>query len=280
MSEMTSSTKKFKNKFYRKIKEAVQYNIQCNGKFTRDIEHDIARMKDFRERFPDKKVVIVLYSAGLDSTYLLLKELDKGNYIIPVTNLLNSDDLDFISHYIIQLNIRHLYRTNLNRLIYSVDSQVRNNSSFSYYQQVYNIISIFVLGYNFLQYVDEVQIGLTLKDEGVSYIPELRTLFNTSLKLMPDEEAPLKTKLVFPLSKMSKPMIAEKLEKLQKKNNTKLRILSCERSFSRIENDDKEAVMIIKYCGTCNSCQRNLNEGLGRYNKDIILRTKIFRKNT
>lgn len=277
---MTPSTKEFKNKFCKKIKEAVQYNIQHNGRFTRDIEYDIICMKDFRERFPDKKIVIVLYSAGLDSTYLLLKELDKGNYVIPVTNLLNSDDLDFISHYIIQLNIHHLYRTNMNRLIYSVDSQVRNPSSFSYYQQAYNIMSIFVLGYNFLQYVDEVQIGFTLKDEGVSYISELRTLFNTSLKFMPDEETPLKTKLVFPLSRMSKPMIAEKLEKLQKKNNTNLRILSCEKSFSRIENDDKEVVMTIKCCGTCNSCQRNINEGLERYNKDIILRTKIFRKAT
>lgn len=277
---MTPSTEEFKNKFYRKIREAVSYNIQHNGRFTRDIEYDITRMKDFRERFPDKKVVIVLYSAGLDSTYLLLKELDKGNYVIPVTNLLNSDDLDFISHYIVQLNIHHLYRTNLNRLIYSVDSQVRNPSSFSYYQQVYNIMSVFVLGYDFLQYVDEVQIGFTLKDEGMSYISELRTLFNTSLKLMPDEEVPLKTKLVFPLSKMSKSMIAEKLEKLQKKNGTKLKTLSCENPFARIENDDNEAVMTVKCCKTCNSCRRNVSEGLERYNKDIILRTKIFRKNT
>lgn len=277
---MVPSTEEFKNKFYRKIREAVQYNIQLNGRFTRDVEYDIVRLKDFRERFPDKKIVIVLYSAGLDSTYLLLKELDKGNYVIPVTNLLNSDDLDFISHYIIQLNIHHLYRTNLNRLIYSVDSQVRNHSSFSYYQQAYNIMSIFVLGYDYLQYVDEVQIGFTLKDEVVSYIPELRTLFNTSLKLMPDKETPLKIKLVFPLSRMSKPMVAEKLEKLQKKNNTNLRILSCERSFTRIKNDDKEAVMAIRCCGTCNSCQRNISERLEKYNKDIILRTKIFRKTT
>lgn len=277
---MTPSTEEFKNKFYRKIREAVSYNIQHNGRFTRDIEYDITRMKDFRERFPDKKVVIVLYSAGLDSTYLLLKELDKGNYVIPVTNLLNSDDLDFISHYIVQLNIHHLYRTNLNRLIYSVDSQVRNPSSFSYYQQVYNIMSVFVLGYDFLQYVDEVQIGFTLKDEGMSYISELRTLFNTSLKLMPDEEVPLKTKLVFPLSKMSKSMIAEKLEKLQKKNGTKLKTLSCEKPFAKIENDDNEVVITIKCCGTCNSCQRNISEGLERYNKDIILRTKILRKTT
>lgn len=277
---MTPSTEEFKNKFYKKIREAVSYNIQHNGRFTRDIEYDITRMKDFRERFPDKKVVIVLYSAGLDSTYLLLKELDKGNYVIPITNLLNSDDLDFILHYIIQLNIHHLYRTNLNRLIYSVDSQVRNPSSFSYYQQVYNIMSIFVLGYDFLQYVDEVQIGFTLKDEGVSYMSELRTLFNTSLKLMPDEETSLKTKLVFPLSKMSKLMIAEKLEKLQKKNDTKLKTLSCENPFARIENDDNEAVMTVKCCKTCNSCRRNVSEGLERYNKDIILRTKIFRKST
>lgn len=277
---MTPSTEEFKNKFYKKIREAVSYNIQHNGRFTRDIEYDITRMKDFRERFPDKKVVIVLYSAGLDSTYLLLKELDKGNYVIPITNLLNSDDLDFILHYIIQLNIHHLYRTNLNRLIYSVDSQVRNPSSFSYYQQAYNIMSIFVLGYEFLQYVDEVQIGFTLKDESVSYISELKTLFNTSLKLMPDEETSLKTKLVFPLSKMSKLMIAEKLEKLQKKNDTKLKTLSCENPFAKIENDDNEAVMTVKCCKTCNSCRRNVSEGLERYNKDIILRTKIFRKST
>lgn len=279
---MTLSTEEFRNKFLSKVKEAVQYNIQHNGGFARDIDCDIDQMKEFSERFPDKKIVIVLYSAGLDSTYLLLKELDKGNYVIPVVNHLNSDDLDYnyLLHYIIQLNMHHLYRTNLNRLIYSAESQIRNSSSFSYYQQVYNAMSIFTLGYNFLQYVDEVQIGLTLKDEGISYIPELRTLFNTSLKMIPNEEVPLKTKLTFPLSKMNKETIAEKLDKLQKKNHTDLKVMSCENPFARVENDDRNVVMTIKCCETCNSCQRNISEHLERLNKDIVLKSRIFRKST
>lgn len=224
----------------------------------------IPGLESFKKENPDKKVVIVLYTGGLDSTYSLMKELDEGNLVIPIYNRLNSESAEDETHeleYMLIHNIEILRRKfyYLEPMKLNVSSHVHFNTSFVFYQQVYNAVSAFTIGYDILQYVDEVIMSLVEGDDSVPYTNELKNIFNSSMKMMLLEKS-LQTTLEFPLLKMTKTEVYNNLKDLMKKNDVDLNIFSCE--FPKIEYDynSKDPILKLKPCGKCNSCKRNEKE--------------------
>lgn len=220
-------------------------------------------LETFKEENPSKKIVIVLYTGGVDSTHSLLRELEKGNLVIPVYNRLNceyeKDKFNLIEYTLIH-NIKLLRKKylNLENLQLNISSQIHWFSSFTYYQQVYNVISIFTIGYAILRHVDEVIMSIVMGDDSVSYLSEMRSLFNTSMKMMTVEDAPLKISLKFPLTKMHKDRVYYESKDLMKKIGVNLKLISCENPdiINKLNNKGNLEIE-IQPCEKCNSCARN-----------------------
>lgn len=225
-------------------------------------------LETFKEENPDKKVVIVLYTNGIDSTYCLLKELEKGNFVIPIYNRLNcecfTDKFSLIEYTLIHnISLLRTKFSNLEPLQLNVSSQVHLLSSFTFYQQVYNAISIFTIGYDILQYVDEVIMGIVMHDSSISYASEIKTIFNNSIKMIPNVEESLKISLKFPLLKTTKDIVYSRLKKLMEKHKVNLKLVSCENPnvFNQL-NKDGNLEIEIKPCEKCGSCVCNENNNI------------------
>lgn len=219
-------------------------------------------LETFKEENPDKKVIMVLYTGRVDSTYCLLKELEKGNLVIPVYNRLNCEceiDKQYLIEYTLihNINLLRAVFSNLEPLQLNVSSQVHLFSSFTFYQQVYNVISIFTLGENILKHVDEVVMGIIMSDNSVSYISELKTLFNNSIKMIPNVEEPLKISLKFPLVKTTKDIVQSRLKSLIEKHKVDLKLISCENPEIIKQLSEGNLEIEIKPCRKCNSCVCN-----------------------
>lgn len=247
--------------FKKKLKEYISDYYILNPIFQPGLE-------TFKKENSDKKVVMVLYTGGIDSTYCLLKELEKGNLVIPIYNRLNCEcftDKFSLIEYTLIYNIK-LLRTlfsNLEPLQLNVSSQVHLFSSFTFYQQVYNAISIFTIGCNIIQYVDEVIMGIVMHDSSVSYTSEIKNIFNNSIKMIPNVEEPLKISLKFPLLKTTKNVVYSRLENLMEKYKVDLKLISCENPniFNKLSKEGNLEIE-IKSCGKCNSCVCNKNNNL------------------
>lgn len=243
-------------KFNDKIREYNSYYYILNPIFRPGLE-------TFKEENPGKEIVIVLYTGGVDSTYSLLRELEKGNLVIPVYNRLNCEcekgKFSLIEYTLIH-NVKMLRSkySNLESLQLNVSSQTHLSSSFVYYQQVYNVISIFAIGYDILQYVDNVIMSIVMGDDSVSYLSELRSIFNTSMKMMSIDDKPLKVSLKFPLVKTNKHRVHSRLKDLMKKTDVNIKLISCEnpKVLSKLNRKGDLEIEICP-CERCNSCIHN-----------------------
>lgn len=54
--------------------------------------NSVSDIWNLRYKHPKAKVVGIMFSGGLDSTTLLLRELNKGNIVIPILNRFNSNN--------------------------------------------------------------------------------------------------------------------------------------------------------------------------------------------
>lgn len=250
----------YKKEFLRYLKEYVDTVEQLN-------RISLPVLPGFKKDNPDKKVVIVLYSGGIESTYLLMQELDKGNYVIPVYNNLNANvnsDASMLQVYVLNKNIQMLKSkfVHLDSLILNASSQVHHFENFSYYRQYYNISSIFTLGRKILSHVDEVVVGFDKDDEITqNLLKETKQLFRLSLKFIPRiENKPITTQLKTPLLKFSKKEIKAKLYDLMKKYKAAPHILSCQYPKIVYSEESKKLKVELKPCGYCPSCERNKRE--------------------
>ena len=118
-----------------------------------------------------KKDVYVLFSGGLDSTYLLWKNLEEGNNVYPVyINIENNKAKSKIEKKQIDEiyeNLRKKY-SNLNRVEEILDVSIKSGSANIFFQQ----LPIWMLGIIYLSphYANEIQIGYVGKDDIIPYI--------------------------------------------------------------------------------------------------------------
>ena len=198
------------------------------GNNTSDIWH-------LRYKYPKAKVVGIMFSGGLDSTTLLLRELNKGNIVIPILNRFNSnDDTCSLFKYMmaqIALNkINEKISKIENKKMILVSPIICNHVQFGclgdgfvYTQQLFNSVAPACIGYNRIRLIDEIMIGTVLGDQGVSYINDMRKIYNDAMKFQfktPESNIKIAgrenkiAKLTFPLFKTDKSRIKDEFTDL------------------------------------------------------------------
>jgi len=167
------------------------------------------------------KKVAVLFSGGLDSTYLLWKNLNEGNEVYPIyIEIANNINKTILEKNRIELLCKEFNKEfkngNLYNISYIMNINVSANESSLYFKQ----LPIWILGLMFLQSlnVDEIQIGYVSNDDAISYLDDIQNIYKSYQAVC----EPMKP-LVFPLTKMKKYIIASELPIQYRKF-----IISCE----------------------------------------------------
>jgi len=161
------------------------------------------------------KKVAVLFSGGLDSTYLVYKNLKEGNTVYPVyieiTNnqvksLLEKNRIELLRKEFLKefKHPSHGYNEPIARINYLLNVGVVANESSLHLRQ----LPVWMLGLSFMQSmgVDEIQIGYVSNDDAISYLDEIQTIYK-SYQLICEPMIPLS----FPLTKKHKFQMADEL---------------------------------------------------------------------
>lgn len=193
-----------------------------------------------------RKRIGVLFSGGLDSTYLVWKNLKDGNEVVPIYIEISNNKIKTILE---KNRIELLYKEfgkeydgeQLKFIEYVLTVSVCANEDSLYFKQ----IPIWMLGIMFSQSMglDEIQVGYVGNDDALPYLHDIKKTYK-SYQSISNNLVPLK----FPLKKKKKWQIAEKLPKQYLDL-----IISCENPTIIGSEDAK----IVEYepCGTCAPCR-------------------------
>jgi len=194
------------------------------------------------------KDVALLFSGGLDSTYLLYKNLKDGNRVTPIfVEIKNNGDKVALEKNRIELIYKVLKRE-FNHLLrpihYSLVLNVEAREDSLYFKQM----PIWMLALLYSQECgSEIQIGYTTNDDAIPYLDDIRKIYR-SYEAISDKLIPI----TFPLLKIPKfQMFKELPYALQSL------IVSCEEPrITNINVKDGEDV-IIEYepCCECAACR-------------------------
>jgi len=212
------------------------------------------------------KKVAVLFSGGLDSTYLVWKNLKDGNEVFPIYIEIENNEIksileknrvkllckEFSKEFDAKKDI--FERKQINDVEFALNVSVKANESSLYFKQV----PIWLFGLVFFQSlpVDEIQIGYVSNDDAISYLEDIQNIYKSYQTIC----EPMKP-LVFPLTKKKKYDMAHELPKQYRDL-----IFSCEMA-TIVGSKDAE---IIKYeaCCDCVPCKHIIAEdyyGFGEY---------------
>lgn len=212
-------------------------------------------------------------SGGLDSTYLVYKNLKEGNTVYPVyIEITNNQIKSLLEKNRIELLRReflkefklpsHGYNEPIARINYLLNVGVVANESSLHLRQ----LPVWMLGLSFMQSmgVDEIQIGYVSNDDAISYLDDIQTIYK-SYQLICEPMIPL----TFPLTKKHKFQIADELphqymrlifscenaELVNEKDGNKLGKVGEVPTHDFISNDNEEIEMIeYEPCCHCTPC--------------------------
>ena len=223
------------------------------------------------EKQKNKKVG-VLFSGGLDSTYLVWKNLKDGNTVVPIYIEISNNRVKTVmeKNRIEQLHKRFreefddgkvYYDSQLKDIQYALTVDVLATEESLYFKQV----PIWILGILFSQglEVDEIQIGYVGNDDAISYLQDIKKIYK-SYQSMSEPLVPL----VFPLVKERKYDVAKELP-----YHYRELIFSCE--DARIIGSEDAEVIQYEPCCRCTPCKTIIStEYYGQgfpdiYNKQI-----------
>lgn len=195
------------------------------------------------------KRVGVLFSGGLDSTYLVWDNLRKGNIVHPfyftIENNLNKPELEKNRVNLLYKSFYETYGDLINPPEYVMSVEVMSIQSKLHLQQ----LPVWILGLQYCQmdFLDEIQIGYVMNDDAISYIDDIRDIYQSYSKIS-DNQIPLK----FPLIKHKKEEIYSELPKIYRDLT-----ITCENPT--IINSDNSEILDYEPCGTCAACIRNIS---------------------
>ena len=198
------------------------------------------------------KKVAVLFSGGLDSTYLIWKTLKEDNEVYPVyVEIENNGNKTILEKNRIKLLVKEFRKEFTNekdysgRRIHDIEYVLRVSVSTSESSLFFKQIPIWMFGTAFLQSlsIDEIQIGYVANDDAISYLDDIRKIYWSYQTIC----EPMK-KLTFPLSKIRKIEMAAQLPKKYLEL-----IYSCENPRI-IGSVDAEKIEYEPCCG-CASCK-------------------------
>lgn len=191
------------------------------------------------------KKVLITWSGGLDSTYLVYKNLKEGNMVIPVYLSIENNGSKVESE---KKSIEKMYEVfkemkldgHLEPLRDDFTMGVNNASNLKFAQ-----IPIWICGilYSSWDHIDEIQMGYVMNDDAVSYVGDIKKIFRSYKDIIHDEYS--KIKLTFPLLKMGKKQIWNEMPDVLRQKTV----------FCECPYEDKD-------CGECETCKRYEYEGL------------------
>jgi hypothetical protein len=216
------------------------------------------------------KKVAVLFSGGLDSTYLVYKNLKEGNTVYPVyIEITNNQVKSVIEKNRIELLRReflkefkhpnHRYDEPIARINYLLNVGVVADESSLHLRQ----LPVWILGLSFMQSmgVDEIQIGYVSNDDAISYLDEIQTIYK-SYQLICEPMKPL----MFPLIKKHKFQMADELPSqymdlifscenaklVNSKDDAKLDKMEERPVHDFVRDSDEDTIEKIEYEACCN----------------------------
>lgn len=216
----------------------------------------------------NQKKVAVLFSSGLDSTYLVWKNLKEGNKVLPfyiqINNNINKKLVEKQNVVLLFEKFRKEFGNQIEHPEMILDLMVYRAWNGLKFQQV--PIWLFALNYVRDSDVDEIQIGYVSNDDAISYTDEIVKTYENQRWFFNNEK--IKTRLTFPLVKEKKEQM---LKELRETEYVKF-IFSCENptivdeKFIKTEDvygwkKDFLGDHFVKYenCGDCVPCNRILN---------------------
>ena len=255
-----------------------------------------------RNKYPKAKVVGIMFSGGLDSTTLLLRELNKGNIVIPILNRFNSNDdtCTLFKYMMAQITLNKIVEkiSNIgNKKMILVSPIVCNHIQFGclgdgfvYTQQMFNSVAPACIGYERIRSIDEIMIGTVLGDQGVSYINDMKRIYNDAMKFqvkitegytsyVTGRENKI-AKLTFPLFKTEKSQIKNEFTNLCKYEfgftGMELPVFSCENLDINNKIIFKNNKIFLKTCtvpckvfeekySMCHSCEFDYLDNIDSY---------------
>lgn len=199
------------------------------------------------------KKVAVLFSGGLDSTYLVWKNLKEGNMVFPIyVEIENNENKTILEKNRIELIWKELKKEfnestdiwsggNLRSIHYAIKVGVHANEGSLYFKQmpIWLFSVVFLQGMN----VDEVQIGYVSNDDAISYLDDIQNIYKSYQAI----SEPMKP-LVFPLTKKKKFDMASELPEQYRKL-----VVTCENP--RIISKPNAEFIEYEPCCECVPCK-------------------------
>lgn len=206
------------------------------------------------------KNVAILFSSGLDSTYLMWKNLEDGNEVTPIyIEIKNNENKTKIEKQNVKMlceKFGEKYTDKLRPLLSISEVLISNGNSDLIFSQL--PIWIFSLLYIPIFRINEIQIGYVMNDDAVSYIDDIKKFYKAHAWLQKGAQP----KLVFPLIKTSKWNMMNELPYEYREFVT-----SCENPrllpyHMHVKGTNKK-LQFYKPCGDCVPCKRIIKDELG-----------------
>lgn len=218
------------------------------------------------------KKVAVLFSGGLDSTFLVWKNLKDGNEVFPIyIKIKNNKTKTILEKNRINLLYNEFFKefeSNINNVQYVASVDIIANEDSLYFKQM--PIWIFSLMFMQSMEIDEIQIGYVSNDDAISYLDDIQNIYRSYQAIC----EPMKP-LVFPLTKWKKYAIFQDLPKQYRDL-----IISCE--APKIIGDRKAKIIQYEPCCDCSSCKTIITSnyyGLGKYPENYHNQLVIYYAN-
>ena len=257
-------------------------------------------MNEYKASKKDKKRkdVAVLFSGGLDSTYLVWKNLKEGNRVTPYyTEILNNTSKSRIEKQQMAKiigTLRQEFGDLLDYPRYASKAELYVNtwnSPLKFLQTPIWLMSTLYMD----QSHDEIQIGYVANDDSVPYIEEIKESYKALSWLAKDEGR--RPKLMFPIHQMAKTMMLNELP-----HNLLALIYSCEApiiadehelmnddsvkfyrgsliEFFEKDNNGNYVFLNHEPCGCCVPCEKILNYHYVSYVNSQPIYKKLRMKN-
>ena len=213
----------------------------------------------------ESKRVGVLFSGGLDSTYLVWRNLEDGNEVVPIyieiSNNENKSKLEKNRIEALWKLFDDVYGNKIDRIVYSIKIDINAADNLTFKQ-----VPVWVSGLVYSQNhgVQELQIGYVGGDDAIGHLDDIKKIYKSYQHIC---DRPLRN-LVFPLKKEHKYNLMEDLPAIYREL-----LVSCE--APRLDNENTE---VIEYtpCGYCPPCikimqSHNFGTGLSpKYRKCVV----------
>lgn len=213
----------------------------------------------------ESKKVGVLFSGGLDSTYLIWKNLTEGNEVYPIyIEIKNNDRKVKLEKNRIELLYKKFneeFGNKIHDIRYAVEILVRDTTVSELH---FNQLPIWIIGLQWLYGLDvsEFQFGYVMNDDAISYIDDIKNIHKSFSGLHNKV-----IELTFPLIKEKKYVMANNLPKKYFDL-----VVSCENPDII---DDKIEILKYEPCCECSACKRLIYEYYGLISDKTIYENKL-----